>query len=106
VELKPKPQPKKASRSDATLSSPAPSLAKCRLGVLRPCYSRILRKRTWRFEPDILITSEDDPRPAVVVEAKTYLIDLERTEADLKRYMVGMLCPVGLLIIFGCSGIL
>jgi hypothetical protein len=48
------------------------------------------------FEPDILITTPDGI--TLVVEAKTALRDLERTEEDLKQYMIGMQCPVGLLI--------
>ena len=50
------------------------------------------------FEPDIVVTAQDDPRINLVVEAKTHLRDMERTEAGLKRYMVGMQCPIGLLI--------
>ncbi len=48
------------------------------------------------FEPDILITTPDGI--TLVVEAKTTLPNLERTEEDLKQYMFGMQCPLGLLI--------
>jgi len=50
------------------------------------------------FEPDILVTNPDDPRVTLVVEAKTHLPNLERTEADLKQYMVRMQVPIGVLI--------
>jgi len=33
-----------------------------------------------------------------VVEAKTILRNLERTEAELKQYMVQMQCPIGILV--------
>jgi hypothetical protein len=48
------------------------------------------------FEPDILVTTPYDIE--LVVDAKVFLPNLERTEEDLKQYMVGMQCPLGLLI--------
>jgi hypothetical protein len=48
------------------------------------------------FHPDILITTPDGI--ALVAEAKVNLPNLERTEEQLKRYMLGMQCPIGLLI--------
>jgi hypothetical protein len=48
------------------------------------------------FAPDILITAPEGV--SLVVEAKVALPDLERTEEQLKRYMIGMQCEVGLLI--------
>ncbi len=48
------------------------------------------------FEPDILITTPDGI--ALVVEAKVSLQNLARSEEELKRYMVRMQCPIGLLI--------
>ena len=48
------------------------------------------------FQPDILITTPDGI--TLVVEAKVTLPNLERTEEDLKQYMVRMQCPIGLLI--------
>ena len=48
------------------------------------------------FQPDILITT-----PAgriMVIEAKVTINDLPGTEEALKRYMVGMQYPFGLLI--------
>jgi hypothetical protein len=48
------------------------------------------------FEPDILITTPDGI--ALAVEAKTTLPNFEHAEEDIKQYMVGMQCPVGLLI--------
>ena len=50
------------------------------------------------FQPDILVTSPDEPRVTLVIEAKVTLLDLDQTEAELKRYMVGMQCPMGMLI--------
>ena len=48
------------------------------------------------FEPDILINTSDGR--VMVIEAKVALNDLPRTEEALKRYMVGMQYPFGLLI--------
>ncbi len=48
------------------------------------------------FQPDIIITTPDGIM--LVIEAKVYVSNLERTEEDLKQYMFGMQCPVGLLI--------
>src|SRR5260370_1966403 len=47
-------------------------------------------------EADILITTPDCIE--LVVEAEVSLPNLEPTEAELKKYMVGMNCPLGLLI--------
>ena len=48
------------------------------------------------FEPDIIITTPDDR--IMVIEAKVAMNDLPRTEEALKRYMVAMQYPFGLLI--------
>jgi len=48
------------------------------------------------FQADILITTPDDIE--LVVEAKVTLPNLKLTEEGLKQYMVGMQCPLGLLI--------
>src|SRR5216683_7776590 len=50
------------------------------------------------FQPDILVTTRDEPHVTLVVEAKVRLPDLERAEEELKQYMVQMQCPVGLLV--------
>jgi hypothetical protein len=50
------------------------------------------------FQPDILVTSPDEPRVRLVIEAKVHLPNLDRTEAQLKQYMVRMQCPIGMLI--------
>jgi hypothetical protein len=50
------------------------------------------------FQPDILVTSPNDSRMALVVEVKIHIPDINRAEAQLKQYMVQMQCPVGLLI--------
>ena len=48
------------------------------------------------FEPDILVNTPDGR--VMVVEAKVDVQDLPRTEEALKRYMVGMQYPFGLLV--------
>jgi hypothetical protein len=50
------------------------------------------------FHPDIVVTIPGEPGVTLVVEAKTTLPNLERTEDELKQYMVLMQCPTGLLI--------
>jgi len=50
------------------------------------------------FQPDILVTSLDEPRVTLVIEAKVRLLNLEQTEAQLKQYMVSMQCPIGMLV--------
>jgi hypothetical protein len=53
-------------------------------------------KAAMAFEPDIIVTGPDGP--IMVIEAKVALKDLPRTEEALKRYMVAMQYPFGLLI--------
>jgi hypothetical protein len=48
------------------------------------------------FEPDILINTTDGR--VMVIEAKIALNDLPHTEEALKRYMVDMQYPFGLLV--------
>jgi len=48
------------------------------------------------FQPDILITTPSGR--VMVIEAKVSMNDLPRTEEALKRYMVAMQYPFGLLI--------
>ena len=48
------------------------------------------------FEPDIIITTPDGR--IMVIEAKVSMNDLPHTEEALKRYMVAMQYPFGLLI--------
>ena len=48
------------------------------------------------FQPDILITTSDGG--VMVIEAKVAMNDLRRTEEALKRYMIAMQYPFGLLI--------
>src|SRR5260370_13703064 len=50
------------------------------------------------FQPDILVTSPDEPRVTVVIQATVHLSDPDRPESQLKQYMVGMQCPLGMLI--------
>jgi hypothetical protein len=51
---------------------------------------------TMAFEPDILVNTPNGR--VMVIEAKVALNDLPRTEEALKRYMVAMQYPFGLLI--------
>src|SRR6185312_4573873 len=48
------------------------------------------------FEPDIIVTTPNGR--IMVIEAKVAINDLGRTEEALKRYMIGMQYPFGLLI--------
>lgn len=48
--------------------------------------------------PDIVVTAPDTPRTLLVVEAKFSPQDLDSLEPALKRYMVKMGVPVGLLV--------
>ena len=49
--------------------------------------------------PDILITASDSPRVLVAVEARLDHQRLENAILQLKRYLVQMSCPVGLLVL-------
>jgi hypothetical protein len=48
------------------------------------------------FEPDIIISTPDGR--LMVIEAKVLMYDLRHTEEALKRYMIAMQYPFGLLI--------
>jgi hypothetical protein len=48
------------------------------------------------FEPDILINTADGR--VMVIEAKVDVNDVPRNEEALKRYMIGMQYPFGLLV--------
>jgi hypothetical protein len=50
------------------------------------------------FEPDIIVTDPDYLDIALVVEVKLHSRGLDGGEAQLKHYMFGMRCPVGMLI--------
>lgn len=52
------------------------------------------------FEPDIIVTTPEPIRVALVADAMLQIDDqmLPIVERQLKRYMVGMRCPIGLLI--------
>jgi len=50
------------------------------------------------FEPDIIVTRRDAPDLALVVEVKDQRADVQTTERQLRRYMFGMGCPVGMLV--------
>jgi hypothetical protein len=48
------------------------------------------------FRPDIVVTGPDGVM--LVVEVKTSLPNLQHSEEQLKRYMIGMQCPTGVLV--------
>jgi hypothetical protein len=50
------------------------------------------------FEPALIVTSRDAPDLGLVVEAKLSLASADSSEQQLKRYMFGMRCPVGMVI--------
>ncbi|MEP7121647.1 MAG: hypothetical protein ABJE95_12080 [Byssovorax sp.] len=50
------------------------------------------------FEPDIIVTNRDAHDLALVVDVKTQLADVVAAEQQLRRYMFGMGCPVGILV--------
>lgn len=50
------------------------------------------------FDPDIIVTNRDAHDLALVVEVKLQFADLETEERQLRRYMFGMGCPVGMLV--------
>ena len=51
-----------------------------------------------QFEPDIIVTSADPTEVALVVEVKQRLSQPAFAERQMKRYMLGMRCPLGLLV--------
>jgi hypothetical protein len=50
------------------------------------------------FEPDIIVTVAEGSEISLVAEVKTSLRDLEASKLQLKKFMAGMRCPVGLLV--------
>jgi hypothetical protein len=50
------------------------------------------------FEPDVIVTASEGLGVLLVAEVKISLTDKSQAEEQLKRYMVGMRCPVGLLV--------
>jgi hypothetical protein len=48
------------------------------------------------FQPDIIVSGPDGL--TLVVDAETSLPNLEQTEEQLVRYMLGMHCPAGILV--------
>ena len=57
------------------------------------CYSQAMP-----FGPDIVVSDPESSDIVLVVEAKTSERNLPTSESQLKRYMVGMHCPVGILV--------
>ncbi|HLL52775.1 MAG TPA: hypothetical protein VK447_04455 [Myxococcaceae bacterium] len=49
------------------------------------------------FRPDIVVTSADGSGVSLVAEVKLALPNRSKTELQLKQYMAGMRCPVGVL---------
>ena len=50
------------------------------------------------FGPDIIVTDPESSDIVLVVEVKTSERNLRTSESQLRRYMVGMRCPVGILV--------
>lgn len=50
------------------------------------------------FEPDIIVTGTESSELTLVAEARISLRDIERSKLQLKKFMVAMRCPVGLLV--------
>ena len=50
------------------------------------------------LRPDIVVTRPDSPEVLLVVETKAGQVDIKSVEAQLKKYMVHMSCPVGMLV--------
>jgi hypothetical protein len=50
------------------------------------------------FDPGIIVTDPDTSKIAMVAEVKTDARNLDTSERQLKRFMSGMGCPVGLLV--------
>jgi hypothetical protein len=50
------------------------------------------------LRPDIVVTRPDSPEVLLVVEIKAGPVDVKSVEEQLKRYMVHMSCPVGMLV--------
>jgi hypothetical protein len=50
------------------------------------------------FEPDIIISDRDGFRFSLVVEAKSRVADLAVAERQLRRYMIGNGCPLGMIV--------
>lgn len=50
------------------------------------------------FRPDIIVTERDSSQVALVVEVQRGARDVESAENQLKHYMFGMRCPVGLVL--------
>jgi len=50
------------------------------------------------FSPDIVVTTEDNPRMLMIVETKLSSQNLSQDESQLKSYMFHMRCPVGLFV--------
>jgi hypothetical protein len=53
------------------------------------------------FRPDIIVTEADGSSIVLVAEVKTRAQNLETSVRQLKRYMAGMGCPVGVLVVPG-----
>ncbi len=49
------------------------------------------------FAPDIIVSDREGLRISLVVEVKLRVEDLAASERELKRYMIGNRCPVGMI---------
>ncbi|HTV55491.1 MAG TPA: hypothetical protein VMI06_11330 [Terriglobia bacterium] len=50
------------------------------------------------FSPNIVVTSENNPRILLIVEARLTARGRPEDESQLKSYMLHMRCPIGLLV--------
>jgi hypothetical protein len=50
------------------------------------------------LRPDIVVTRPESPDVLLVVETKAGPVDVTDAEVQLKKYMVHMSCPVGMLV--------
>ncbi len=61
------------------------------------CYNSDMGVPADVFEPDLIVTTDNGTELALVVETKLHSRFLSETEGELKQYMLGMQCPVGLV---------
>jgi hypothetical protein len=50
------------------------------------------------FRPDVIVRGTDRPQPRLAVGIRTRSDDLDQAARQLRQYMVGEACPLGLLV--------
>jgi hypothetical protein len=50
------------------------------------------------FDPGIIVTDSETSQVAMVVGVRSDLRDLDESQLELKKFMAGMGCPLGLLV--------